>query len=124
MIRESRTTTQVRVPTLRMDITPTNEFVVRDEMSTKFSRKRRAPIGKISGKIKLGRERINEVELGADGKNDASIEESCKRVPAHCGALHLTQGQRQQPRPKQRNRRGNSSGTISLLPMTNLNRWI
>lgn len=107
-----------------MNITPTNELVVRDAKSTKFSRKRMAPIGEISSKIKLGHERSNEMELGTDGKNDAYIEESCKRVPAHYGALHLIQGQHQQPRPKQRNRGGNSSGTISLLPMTNLNRWI
>lgn len=107
-----------------MDITPTNELAVRDAKSTKFSRKRRAPISKITSKTKLGRERSNEMELGADGKNDAFIEEPCKRVPAHCGALHLIQGQHQQQRPKQRNRRVKSSGTISLLPMTNLARWI
>lgn len=75
-----------------MDITPTNELVVTDAKPKKFSRKRRAPIGEISGKDELGRERSNELELFADGKNDAVIEESCKRVPAHCGALHLIHG--------------------------------
>lgn len=75
-----------------MHITPTNELVVTDAMPKKFSRKRRAPIGEISGKNEPGRERSDELELGADGKNDAIIEESCKRVPAHCGALHLIHG--------------------------------
>lgn len=75
-----------------MDITPTNELVVTDAKPKKFSRQRRAPIGEISGKDKLGHERSNELEIGADGKNDAVIAESCKRVPAHCAALHLIHG--------------------------------
>lgn len=71
-----------------MNITLTNEFVVTDAKTTKSSRKRRAPLGGISGKDEPGFERKNERELGADGKNEAAIGGSSKGVPVHYGALH------------------------------------
>lgn len=77
MILESSTIAKVRVATLRMDITPTNELVVTDAKPTKLTRKRRAPMGEITSKDELGCERSNEREFGVDGKNDAIIGESC-----------------------------------------------
>lgn len=91
LIRESRTTIKVRVATLRGYNTH-QRLVVRDAKPTKFSRKRRAPVAEISGKNEPGREDSNEMELGADGKNDAIIKEPCKRVPAHSGAHPLIHG--------------------------------
>lgn len=61
-------------------------LVVRDAKPTKLSRKRRAPVAEISSKNESGPEDSHEMELGADGKNDALIKEPCKRVPAHSGA--------------------------------------
>lgn len=80
----------MRVATLR-GYNPRQRHVVMDAKPTKFSRKRRAPVDEISGKNELGRERSNEMELGADNTNDAALEEPCKRVPAHSGA-HLIHG--------------------------------
>ena len=77
---------------LRVDMALTNELVVTDAMPTKSTRKRRAPMGELSGKDELGREPRNDRDFGADGQNNAVIGESCKRVPASCGALDLIQG--------------------------------
>lgn len=81
----------MRVATLR-GYNSRQRPVVRDAKPTEFSRKRRAPVAEISGKNELGRERSNGMDLSADGKNDAVIEEPCKRVPARSGTHHLIHG--------------------------------
>lgn len=82
----------MREAIIRVDILVTNGFVVTDSKTTKFSRKRRAPMGEISGKEETGRRHIADEKLGADRKKEAFIGESCKGVLAYCGAVDLIQG--------------------------------
>ena len=83
---------KVRGSILRIDVTLTNELVVADAKSTKFSRKRKVPTREIPGEDELELEPRNDRELGIDGKNNEVTGKSCKIASAFFGALDLIQG--------------------------------